>query len=770
MGDSQSPKWPADLSKVTSVGSILLLLVFLVKVYAVSRYSLTTMTGLVAATPLQVVLGTLSIYAYLVMPALALGVAWVGVRAAWQHRAGGLAPSARPILIGIVVVTALLSPVEFLETGVALLAACLRLELRIWLRPTRIAGTGGLSSEWALIRASSQGAGVWSWVRLPALPPLPWWQRLLSWLLLVIAVTEAWRSPNLHVAGLGWWAVAAAVILEAPFSVWFRQLLGSGWAKNARRRLWSWLGRPLATDIRSVKKSGQAIAGHLRGRTLVYVGGATAVCYLMATIETPWAPAQIFVLSSPIEVSTQDKAVVNRVLNVERAHVLVGYLLAKDDDTLTVLDADTRRIVHPPVQAIRAQPLCHRDQEQLPGKEPLWWRLQDVDYNSHNITCETLREALLPARGMAFSPVVQPTATLGGAATSAAETSATQGRALLAAAGWDGALGLWDPATGQLLGTLPPLPDAPRVDAPPESGQAPYPIAFSPDGQTLAAASPHGTVAVRGTRTLTDQPTVLAAARTPTGSPSGVTALMFTPDSKMLITTAGGTTRLWNVDTGIRVSELPPEAGSTITMAVATSSGRTILATGGSDDQIRLWDLTDPAQPAAVGGAFPVHQDHALNRVYAMAFSPDGTTLAAGGGRRDYVRQRFTDPYSADAAIRLWDLTDRLRDPEHAAAPAPLGQPLTGHTGAVNAIDFSSDGRSLATGSSDATIRLWSLADQSHPTLISELSGHTGAVNAIDFSPDGQTLATTGTDQRIRLWGLPPTDGRARPWTVLTAP
>ena len=151
---------------------------------------------------------------------------------------------------------------------------------------------------------------------------------------------------------------------------------------------------------------------------------------------------------------------------------------------------------------------------------------------------------------------------------------------------------------------------------------------------------------------------------------------------------------------------------------------------------MRLWNVTDPAHPAALGQPLTGHTD----AVVAVAFSPDGHTLATG---------------SADQTVRLWNVTD----PAH---PTPLGQPLTGHTNAVvlggvqprwahpghrqlrsdravverhrpgpphpagptpdrphrpvDAVAFSPDGHTLATGSADQTVRLWNVTDPAHPT------------------------------------------------------
>ncbi|MFB7499350.1 hypothetical protein ACFC09_32495 [Streptomyces sp. NPDC056161] len=100
-----------------------------------------------------------------------------------------------------------------------------------------------------------------------------------------------------------------------------------------------------------------------------------------------------------------------------------------------------------------------------------------------------------------------------------------------------------------------------------------------------------------------------------------------------------------------------------------------------------------------------------------------------------------------DDTIRLWNVTD----PAH---PAPLGNPIHAHSGGIMWLSFSPGGHTLAGAGRDHTVRLWNLADPKHPTALPALHGHTGIVFSVSFSPDGRTLASAGDDGTVRLWNV----------------
>lgn len=155
----------------------------------------------------------------------------------------------------------------------------------------------------------------------------------------------------------------------------------------------------------------------------------------------------------------------------------------------------------------------------------------------------------------------------------------------------------------------------------------------------------------------------------------------------------------------------------------------TMVATGGADHTVRLWDVATHRELARF--------DTGPGEMGKVAFSPDGTTLAA----TTYYAEG-TDP-NVTAGVILWDVRTRRQ--------------LWRTVGACWAVRFSPDGRQLAVGCWDGIVRLVDLRTR---TERRKLSGHRGYVIAVAYSPDGKRLFSGGDDGLLVEWELTPRQRR----------
>jgi WD40 repeat protein len=277
----------------------------------------------------------------------------------------------------------------------------------------------------------------------------------------------------------------------------------------------------------------------------------------------------------------------------------------------------------------------------------------------------------------------------------------------LASGAYDGSIHLWDLRTHRQLGQ-PLRGHTDTVNS----------LAFSPDSRTLASASDDHTVRLWTVRT--GRQLGQAFHHTDT-----VNSVAFSPDGRT-VASAGddGAVRLWNVRSHrhlprpIRLTDTSDGVTTPSAIyAVAFSPDGHTLATGGYDKTVRLWDLRTRRQ---LGKPLRGHRDF----VQSVAFSPGGQKLASAG---------------FDNTVRLWDVRTHRQ----------LGR-LRGHTSAVQSVVFSSDGQRLASAGFDKTVRLWDA--RTHHELGQPLRGHTDTVNSVAFSPDGRTMASASDDETVRLW------------------
>ena len=102
------------------------------------------------------------------------------------------------------------------------------------------------------------------------------------------------------------------------------------------------------------------------------------------------------------------------------------------------------------------------------------------------------------------------------------------------------------------------------------------------------------------------------------------------------------------------------------------------------------------------------------------------------------------------------DSTAPVKEQAQALQVLEADQPtltLKGHTGDVQSVVFSADGKRLASGSNDHTVRVWD-ATSGQETLT--LKGHTSIVTSVAFSADGKRLASASYDQTVKLWDVTP--------------
>jgi WD40 repeat protein len=205
-------------------------------------------------------------------------------------------------------------------------------------------------------------------------------------------------------------------------------------------------------------------------------------------------------------------------------------------------------------------------------------------------------------------------------------------------------------------------------------------------------------------------------------------SIALSPDGRRLAVGENNGIALYDPATGEQVAPFKPTPAPVPALAFSSDSRRLVSA-GASDPAIKGWNVSEN-KPLLDIRYRPTPNS-------AVAISPDGRLIAAPGAFQ-----------SADGP------TVKVREVDWDAGTYKDFRTLTGYVRYVWKVAFSPNGRYLATGSWDATVKVWDLQAPATAEPVT-LRGHTGIIYALAFSPDGRRLASgSGSAHRgeVKVW------------------
>jgi WD40 repeat protein len=262
------------------------------------------------------------------------------------------------------------------------------------------------------------------------------------------------------------------------------------------------------------------------------------------------------------------------------------------------------------------------------------------------------------------------------------------------AVGTEGGVTLYDPLRGALIG---------RLDEPLAASGGTAALAWSPDGEQIAAARYDGVIRLwrvrDGVRRLTLR-----------GHIGAVNGILWSPDGGLIASVGDDfTVRLWQATDGALQQTLSKHRSRAICL-VFTPDGSGLVS-GGADNRVLLWRVAD--------GSSPNNPQAHRDEVYELAYAPDGTRFASGG---------------ADGTVRVWRAS---------------GEPLLAFTHGAPVIGLGWDGNFVLSAGRDGVLSVWDTTQRLDQPVRRTETGM--ALKRAALSPNGAWLALLSVEGALHV-------------------